>query len=484
MDSELLQGILAHPLLSCLSPDVWWGALVEASPRHLAAGEVLYRRGDPAETLYILVRGSVSVGCDATVVVPAGQILGCSTLAPGKRHESTAVAMEPATVWRVSADRLRDHLDRHFDDALAMVGRVAASLRRHIRQISDLRLQSTTERLAGYLLELAEKGGRDAGVGVTVTLPVTKQELASSLGMDPATLSRGFGKLRPFGVTRGRGAMVHLADAEGLRRMATPDWRAEDEEEAGKGNAISLACPCRPLCYDPAPTCSDTGPPPANKARASLVRTLPLFADLDNATLHRLLAGAHPITMAKGGLLFTAGTVADCFYVVLSGRIKLYALLPDGRESVIEVIGPVSSFGEAAMLAGGAFPVTAEAVEDTVLVRIGRPAFLATLHADHAVVYRMLAGLCGWHQRLAGQSQRLRSDSAERRVVEYLLGLTSVAEGPATIHLPFTKEVLASHVGIRRESLSRVLARLRDHGVSSHGQDFAIEDVAALREAV
>jgi CRP-like cAMP-binding protein len=214
-----------------------------------------------------------------------------------------------------------------------------------------------------------------------------------------------------------------------------------------------------------------------------MVREMPLFAGLPAEVLQRLMADAAPVTHQRGKLLFSAGAAADCFFIVLSGQVKLFALLPDGRESVIEVIRPVSSFGEAAMLAGRSFPVNAEVIEEAILIRVGRNAFLAALHSDHQTAYRILASLCGWQQRLAGEVQLLREQPAWQRVAEYLLTLAAGQSGEAVIRLPFTKEVLASRVGIRRESLSRVLARLRLLGVESNGGEVHIADLAVLRSA-
>ena len=63
-----------------------------------------------------------------------------------------------------------------------------------------------------------------------------------------------------------------------------------------------------------------------------------------------------------------------------------------------------------------------------------------------------------------------------------LLALTDTHDGQALVALPFNKEILASRVGIRRESLSRVLARLRDMGVRTEGNAVRIDDVASLRQ--
>ncbi|CUW41249.1 Putative transcriptional regulator, Crp/Fnr family (fragment; Helix-turn-helix motif, Crp-type 35-103) [Magnetospirillum sp. XM-1] len=105
------------------------------------------------------------------------------------------------------------------------------------------------------------------------------------------------------------------------------------------------------------------------------------------------------------------------------------------------------------------------------------------LHSDHALAYRMLAGLVKLNRRLSDEIYDLKGREPWQRVAEFLLLQTGSSEGRADISLPYTREVLASRVGIRRESLSRLLGRLRVLGVKTSGNAIRIEDVGLLRRA-
>jgi len=247
-----------------------------------------------------------------------------------------------------------------------------------------------------------------------------------------------------------------------------------------------MTCPCRVICLVPKPGCTrPQGSLPRHRTTgpqlAEQVMSLPMFAGIGHSVLEKLMGDATALSCDRGTELFSAGSTADCFYIVLDGQVKLFALTPDGRESIVEVFTPVSSFGEAAMLSQGAFPLHGEVIEDATLIRVGRRAFINTLRSDHAVAYRMLASMCRWHQRLSGEIRHLKQSPPWQRVAEFLLALTDAREGEAVVALPFNKEVLASRVGIRRESLSRVLARLRDMGVRTEGNSVLIDDVGSLR---
>jgi len=249
-----------------------------------------------------------------------------------------------------------------------------------------------------------------------------------------------------------------------------------------------VSCPCRPSCEGPTADCDRTLTTPqrvfkGSRSAQEVVAALPLFDGILPDVLNRLLADSATITRRRSTLLFGAGDEADCFYIVLDGAVKLFALAQDGRESIVEIFGPGTSFAEAAMLSTGRFPLHSEVIEDATLIRVGRRAFLYTLHSDHALAYRMLAALVKWNRRLAGEISDLKELTPWQRVAEFLLAQTPATEGRVEVLLPFNKEVLASRVGIRRESLSRVLGRLRVLGVHTSGNAVRIDDVDLLRRA-
>jgi CRP/FNR family transcriptional regulator, dissimilatory nitrate respiration regulator len=249
-----------------------------------------------------------------------------------------------------------------------------------------------------------------------------------------------------------------------------------------------MSCPCRPSCEGPKVDCGRTLSVPKRLFRGSrtvrdVITSLPLFEGIQPDLLCRLLADANTISRPRNTLLFGAGDAADCFYIVLDGAVKLFALSQDGRETIVEIFGPATTFAEAAMLSTGKFPLHAEVIEDATLIRVGRRAFLSTLNSDHSLAYRMLAALIHWNRRLSAEIRDLKELTPWQRVAEFLLAQSEASEGEAMIWLPFNKEVLASRVGIRRESLSRVLARLKVLGVHTSGNTIHIDNVGLLRQA-
>ncbi len=215
-----------HPMLGCIGIEDWRAVTGGAAPADVPTGAVVYRQGDPADRLVVIARGAVVLnGADLPGPFGAGEVIGAESLVAGSVFAGTARASAPSTLLAIESQRLVRHLEHHFDQVLDMIGGVSASLRVRVREVSVLKLQSAVERLADFLAELAP----GQGGAVRLRLPFEKQILAERLGMDPATLSRAFGKLRALGVDTDRQdhAVVLIQDIGRLRGYA------EDPEDGG-----------------------------------------------------------------------------------------------------------------------------------------------------------------------------------------------------------------------------------------------------------
>lgn len=179
-------------------------------------GQVVFVEGAPADFLFLVLSGEIALDPCPTAPqmrLSAGDTAGEEAVLTGTPHAATARAVGPVTLLAMPAGTLMAYLETHFDVAIAMISAMAGHLREQVREITELKMQSTAERLASYLLALA---GEATGRAV-VRLPYEKRHLADHLGMDPATLSRAFAKLRDKGVVASRTDKVEIADVAKLR---------------------------------------------------------------------------------------------------------------------------------------------------------------------------------------------------------------------------------------------------------------------------
>jgi len=213
----------------------------------------------------------------------------------------------------------------------------------------------------------------------------------------------------------------------------------------------------------------------------ALVATAPLFSDVSAADLALLTEAAQTVAYAEHGLLFSEGDSADRFFIILAGRVNLFALTEAGDQSIIETFDAVNTFAEAAIFSSARFPLNCEVTAGSRLVHIPAAGFLRRLAENRRLAMLMLGGLARWQMRLIREISSLKNTSPAQRLASFLVALAPAGGGGAQIRLPLAKGVLASRIGIAPESLSRALARLKAVGVESRGREVVITDLEALR---
>jgi CRP-like cAMP-binding protein len=217
-----------------------------------------------------------------------------------------------------------------------------------------------------------------------------------------------------------------------------------------------------------------------------LLRSHHLFTALEDSQYVQIAREVTATRVAAGQPLFRRGEEADAFYVVASGRIKLSLYAADGAEKVVDVLGPGRSCAEALMFAEAPrYPVTAEALEDTVALRVPAASFRRLLHANDAACFRMLAELSARLHAHLREIEALTLQNASQRLAFYLAQRAAAPGSDGHLaRLPEPRAVIASHLGMQPETLSRLLRQLSDAGlVEPEGRDLRIPDVARLLES-
>lgn len=215
-----------------------------------------------------------------------------------------------------------------------------------------------------------------------------------------------------------------------------------------------------------------------------LLGRLPMFAAVDAATLDRIAASVSEHRLARGEVLFRQNTPCHGFYLVVHGQIKLAVSAPNGNEKVLELISAHMSFGEAVMFLDRPFPVTAEALSDSLVLGVPREPVLELIDHDPGFARRMLAGLSLRLHSLVKDVEGYALRSSAQRLIGYLLREAGdIAAGPVDIDLPTSKQVLASRLSVTPETFSRILHSLSSAGlIEVEGKTIRIADLAALRD--
>lgn len=136
-------------------------------------------------------------------------------------HSFAFTALRETEILLFSAREFFDQAAEVPSIAHAIFERLSVALHRSRDKAIGLACKSASERVAGFLLTMAERIGREAGDHMTVDLPMSRRDIGASLGLTIETVSRQFGALRDAGLieTQGRSIIV-LSDLAGLSRRA------------------------------------------------------------------------------------------------------------------------------------------------------------------------------------------------------------------------------------------------------------------------
>jgi len=183
----------------------------------------------------------------------------------------------------------------------------------------------------------------------------------------------------------------------------------------------------------------------------------------DPATLVTALFDGPERTVAKGTRIFCPGDPSHSLFLLRRGLVKLSTLMPKGEEITLRVYRPADIFGEGCL----SRPVQrywATAIERSEVVEASIERALEALVQSPELAVEFLAGLT---ERLASAYDELQTVASRVAVIRVAARLAAVPGvdlpdgGWVQLSNRFTHEELAHIVGIRRETLTRALSRLK-----------------------
>lgn len=206
-----------------------------------------------------------------------------------------------------------------------------------------------------------------------------------------------------------------------------------------------------------------------------------LFENLSQKQLAQLGAICSERFYRKGEAIFAEGKKAEGFFVVCSGRVKVYKVSFDGREQILHVFDAGNILGEVPVFAGGAYPAHAEALTDVKALFIPRNAFIGLLQEDSGLALAMLAVLSRKLRHFTALVESLSLKEVAGRLASYLLYLKERNPAADTVDLDLSKTQLAAVLGTIPETLSRIFSKMVAAGlIEMQGRAIYIKDREGL----
>lgn len=201
-----------------------------------------------------------------------------------------------------------------------------------------------------------------------------------------------------------------------------------------------------------------------NRSHKSCVSIVPIFNHLEDQQMNGIMETIKSGHYQKGEIIYQAGDQADSFYIVRSGKIKIYRLSESGKEQLVRILTPGAFTGELALFRESIHESYAEAMEETNVCMIARSDLQELLLKFPSISLKILSEFAKRLEISEKQTTRVSTEKVETRIALFLAeGLDGQTQS-MEYQLPMSKKDLASYLGTTPETLSRKLTELEDAG--------------------
>jgi len=212
------------------------------------------------------------------------------------------------------------------------------------------------------------------------------------------------------------------------------------------------------------------------------------LSHLDATDRDNLFAHGQRRTYRRHDAIFHAGSPGENVFILIDGRVKIFAISPIGKSIILWFCFPGEIFGLAEMARAGRREVDAEACAESDVLVVPRENFQAFLGSHPKAALRVVDLLSCRLRALGDMLLNLTTDDVLTRVIKLLVRLSvrygkPHAPNGMLLDIHLTHQEIADMIGTSRQSVSTVLSQLRRHGLlCTKNHTIQIEDTGLLEQ--
>jgi len=218
----------------------------------------------------------------------------------------------------------------------------------------------------------------------------------------------------------------------------------------------------------------------ATVVSTAALRAVPLFSSIGDEQLRLLVPVFSRRSAARGSMIMAAGDPTDSLYIVLSGRLKVMMSDADGKEVILNILGPGEFFGEMGLIDDAPRSASVVAIEPCELLSISKRDFKRCLADNFEMTMALMRGLV---RRLRDADRKIGSLAlldVYGRVARLLLDMSETVNGQKMVTRRLPKQDIAKMIGASREMVSRVMKDLQLGGyIEMRGSNIVLRDTIA-----
>lgn len=210
-----------------------------------------------------------------------------------------------------------------------------------------------------------------------------------------------------------------------------------------------------------------------------LIRESSLFREVSAQGLNQVLGSGILRSVEGGGFYFMQGDPAAHAYVLVSGRVKMVQIAPNGQQITLRIMTPGQTFGGIAILQPQAgYPATAQAEEDSAAMAWDTAHLRELAKTEPSISLNAMQLMHGYITELQERQQALVTGRVEQRIARILLKLAADSgkktEDGILIDIPLTRQDVAEMSGTTLFTVSRTMSEWERNGLLKIGRERVI----------
>lgn len=207
-----------------------------------------------------------------------------------------------------------------------------------------------------------------------------------------------------------------------------------------------------------------------------MLSEIALFTDLTRDELDAVASRAVTREFPKNAIVITDGDTSDSLYVIQRGKTKVFLIDENGKEIILNMLGPGEYFGELSLLDGAPRSASVMTLTPCRFTMISKKEFQQRLLENPRIAVALLQRLAARIRTLTENVRDLALRDVYQRVANTLEKLAIEQDGERIIPQRITHQEIANMVGASREMVSRIMKDLTRGGyISTEGQQIRVE---------
>lgn len=206
----------------------------------------------------------------------------------------------------------------------------------------------------------------------------------------------------------------------------------------------------------------------------ALIQSLDMFRSLSDTDLDAVLHDANAKRLNEGDAAFHQGQVAERFFILLHGRLKVVQITGEGEQIIVRHVNPGDIFGMAKAMNRDRYPASTIAVQESLALSWPAVAWDALISKSPQFASGAMQAVGSRLQDAHSRIRELSTEEVEQRVARALLRLVDDSGTPTDegilIDFPITRQEIAELTGTTLHTVSRLLSAWKNRGIVTSGR--------------